>query len=304
MQVRRAHRRAGAGREQVDDRAIVRDRVGRRGDAPERVATLVVGVEVGASRRPVVAVLDVVQAVLVGLPHLYPSARDRLAVGRPDVRDWSSLHTPTASFRDHLDDGVVGMRIAFSPGLGYLDVDPDVAGPAESAVEVLPSSARFSSRSTPASRTRCGPITSSGSAARPSPSKGCHRRSGKGGIRDCGESARSGGGSRRSTTSTPSPSGWRWAPGWAGSTNASTCPSLRPSRSALHGGPGGARGVAVARMDELDPFTCPFNLTQQPRHHRPLWLHPPGCRSACRSSAHDTPTHECVTSVAGRRHGM
>ena len=40
----------------------------------------------------------------------------------------------------------------------------------------------------------------------------------------------------------------------------STCPSLRPSRSPLHGGPGGARGVAVARMDELDPV----HLSVQP----------------------------------------
>ena len=58
-------------------------------------------------------------------------------LSRPDPRDWSSLDAPTASFREHLDDGVAGMRIAFSPGLGYVDVDPDVAGPVRSAVEVL-----------------------------------------------------------------------------------------------------------------------------------------------------------------------
>ncbi|WP_281964055.1 amidase [Serinicoccus marinus] len=52
-------------------------------------------------------------------------------VGRPDPRDWSALPEPSGSFREGLEDGVVGLRVAVSPRLG-LDVDNDPA--VESAV--------------------------------------------------------------------------------------------------------------------------------------------------------------------------
>jgi aspartyl-tRNA(Asn)/glutamyl-tRNA(Gln) amidotransferase subunit A len=54
-----------------------------------------------------------------------------------DVRDWSALPTPTASFLDGLDDGVRGLRIAFSPDLGYVRNDPHVAALVTAAAEVL-----------------------------------------------------------------------------------------------------------------------------------------------------------------------
>jgi aspartyl-tRNA(Asn)/glutamyl-tRNA(Gln) amidotransferase subunit A len=52
-------------------------------------------------------------------------------MSRPDPRDWTSLPPPPerADFRDGLDDGIAGLRVAFSPTLGYVTtVDPEVAG--------------------------------------------------------------------------------------------------------------------------------------------------------------------------------
>ena len=58
-------------------------------------------------------------------------------VARPDSRDWSQLAPPGASFRAGLDDGVAGLRVAFSPTLGYVDVDAEVAASVRDAVSVL-----------------------------------------------------------------------------------------------------------------------------------------------------------------------
>ncbi|MQA03240.1 MAG: amidase [Streptosporangiales bacterium] len=44
-----------------------------------------------------------------------------------DARDWSELAPPVGSFVDALGDGVQGLRIAFSPDLGFVDVHPEVA---------------------------------------------------------------------------------------------------------------------------------------------------------------------------------
>ncbi|MEV6635910.1 amidase [Actinoplanes sp. NPDC051470] len=54
-----------------------------------------------------------------------------------DSRDWSALPTPTASFLDGLDDGVRGVRIAFSPDLGYARNDPQVEAAVRAAAAVL-----------------------------------------------------------------------------------------------------------------------------------------------------------------------
>ena len=43
-----------------------------------------------------------------------------------DARDWSAMPTPTTSFLDGLDNGVAGLRIAFSPNLGFVRNDPEV----------------------------------------------------------------------------------------------------------------------------------------------------------------------------------
>jgi aspartyl-tRNA(Asn)/glutamyl-tRNA(Gln) amidotransferase subunit A len=58
-------------------------------------------------------------------------------MSRPDARDWSALAPPAGSFLDDLGNGVAGLRVAFSPDLGYVDVDPEVATAVRAAVDVL-----------------------------------------------------------------------------------------------------------------------------------------------------------------------
>ena len=48
-------------------------------------------------------------------------------LAQPDSRDWSALPTPPRPFAEQLDTGVAGLRIAYSPDLGYARVDPEVA---------------------------------------------------------------------------------------------------------------------------------------------------------------------------------
>jgi aspartyl-tRNA(Asn)/glutamyl-tRNA(Gln) amidotransferase subunit A len=58
-------------------------------------------------------------------------------MSEPDSRDWSALAPPAASFVDGLDSGVRGLRIAFSPDLGFATVDTEVAAAVANAVEVF-----------------------------------------------------------------------------------------------------------------------------------------------------------------------
>jgi aspartyl-tRNA(Asn)/glutamyl-tRNA(Gln) amidotransferase subunit A len=59
-------------------------------------------------------------------------------LARPDDRDWSALPPPARSFTEDLDGGVRGLRVAFSPTLGF-DVpnDPEVERAVRAAVDVL-----------------------------------------------------------------------------------------------------------------------------------------------------------------------
>ncbi|PXA80588.1 amidase [Auritidibacter ignavus] len=54
-----------------------------------------------------------------------------------DSRDWSALPTPIGSFTEGLDDGVRGVRIAYSPTLGFGRNDPEVQRLVENAVHVF-----------------------------------------------------------------------------------------------------------------------------------------------------------------------
>ena len=75
--------------------------------------------------------------------HLGPHARsvEDLALmlsvmSRPDARDWTSLPYDPRDYRVGLHDGVRGLRIAFSPDLGYVrDVDPEIAGAVRRAAD-------------------------------------------------------------------------------------------------------------------------------------------------------------------------
>jgi aspartyl-tRNA(Asn)/glutamyl-tRNA(Gln) amidotransferase subunit A len=59
-------------------------------------------------------------------------------IGQPDPRDWQALPAH-GSFRDGMGDGVAGLRIAFSPDLGYARVDAEVAALAAAAAQAFAS---------------------------------------------------------------------------------------------------------------------------------------------------------------------
>lgn len=54
-----------------------------------------------------------------------------------DARDWSAMPTPARSFLDGLDDGVAGLRIAYSRDLGFVSNDEEVDALVRAAVERL-----------------------------------------------------------------------------------------------------------------------------------------------------------------------
>ncbi|BBY45199.1 amidase [Mycolicibacterium celeriflavum] len=54
-----------------------------------------------------------------------------------DARDWAAMPTPQQSFLAGLDDGVAGIRVAFSPNLGFVHNDAEVDAAVRAAVTVL-----------------------------------------------------------------------------------------------------------------------------------------------------------------------
>jgi aspartyl-tRNA(Asn)/glutamyl-tRNA(Gln) amidotransferase subunit A len=50
-----------------------------------------------------------------------------MAIKGIDIRDWLSLSDDRVDYSAILDDGIKGLKVAFSPTLGYADVDPEVA---------------------------------------------------------------------------------------------------------------------------------------------------------------------------------
>jgi aspartyl-tRNA(Asn)/glutamyl-tRNA(Gln) amidotransferase subunit A len=55
----------------------------------------------------------------------------------PDARDWHALPRDPRDWRSGLEQGVKGLRIAFSPDLGYAKVDPEVASLVRSSIKVF-----------------------------------------------------------------------------------------------------------------------------------------------------------------------
>jgi aspartyl-tRNA(Asn)/glutamyl-tRNA(Gln) amidotransferase subunit A len=55
----------------------------------------------------------------------------------PDSRDWAALGPPGASYLDGLEDGVVDLRIALSPTLGYGHNDPEIDAAVCTAAQVF-----------------------------------------------------------------------------------------------------------------------------------------------------------------------
>jgi aspartyl-tRNA(Asn)/glutamyl-tRNA(Gln) amidotransferase subunit A len=59
-------------------------------------------------------------------------------LSRPDARDWTSLPPDGRDYLEGLEDGIRGLRIAWSPTLGYArNVDPEIAAACERAAHRL-----------------------------------------------------------------------------------------------------------------------------------------------------------------------
>ena len=58
-------------------------------------------------------------------------------ISQPDARDWHSLPYDGSDYTAKMKKGIKGLRIAYSPALGYVDVDPEIAGLVDDAVRVL-----------------------------------------------------------------------------------------------------------------------------------------------------------------------
>jgi aspartyl-tRNA(Asn)/glutamyl-tRNA(Gln) amidotransferase subunit A len=59
------------------------------------------------------------------------------AITRPDNRDWHALPYDGAGYARNLKQGIKGLRVAYSANLGYVEVDPEIAGRVDEAVKVL-----------------------------------------------------------------------------------------------------------------------------------------------------------------------
>src|SRR5262245_21828 len=59
------------------------------------------------------------------------------AISEPDPRDWHSLPHAKRDFVKTLSINPKGLRIAYSPSLGFADVDPEIAKLVKAAVDVL-----------------------------------------------------------------------------------------------------------------------------------------------------------------------
>jgi len=58
-------------------------------------------------------------------------------IAAPDVRDWTSLPSDGRDWTANLNDGIKGLRIAYSRTLGYIKVDPGIAAIIDRAVARL-----------------------------------------------------------------------------------------------------------------------------------------------------------------------
>jgi aspartyl-tRNA(Asn)/glutamyl-tRNA(Gln) amidotransferase subunit A len=58
-------------------------------------------------------------------------------IGEPDARDWFALPYDRRDYRIGLDDGVARLRIAYSPDLGYVNVDPEIAALVKAAARAF-----------------------------------------------------------------------------------------------------------------------------------------------------------------------
>ena len=58
-------------------------------------------------------------------------------IAQPDARDWTSLPADGTDYTAKLGKSLKGLKIAYSPTLGYVKVDPEIARLVDDAVKVL-----------------------------------------------------------------------------------------------------------------------------------------------------------------------
>jgi aspartyl-tRNA(Asn)/glutamyl-tRNA(Gln) amidotransferase subunit A len=58
-------------------------------------------------------------------------------ISEPDARDWHALPYTETDYLAGLDEGIDGLRIGYSPDLGYADVDPEIAAAVDASLGVL-----------------------------------------------------------------------------------------------------------------------------------------------------------------------
>ena len=59
------------------------------------------------------------------------------ALAGPDVRDMTSIDAPPEDYLARLDEGIAGLKVAYSPDLGYLKVDDEVAQPVRESMKAF-----------------------------------------------------------------------------------------------------------------------------------------------------------------------
>lgn len=59
------------------------------------------------------------------------------AIAEPDARDWQALPFPPPDYSADLEGGISGLRIGYSPDLGFAQVDPEIAETVREAVALF-----------------------------------------------------------------------------------------------------------------------------------------------------------------------
>ena len=189
-------------------------------------------------------------------------------IGGPDERDMTAWNTPTPDYRVGLDDGVRGLRVAWSPRLGYVQENPPRG---RSCDEKGRAGVRRAWRDRRGSRSRFSRSIRDdhdavGRGLGHARQRGAAKRSRQNGPR---ASSRSPNGdrsirspiiSRRSRRAPISPTRWR------ASTRNTTCCSPRRCRSRRSRPAASRRPTAATASNWINwsSYTYPFNLTQQP----------------------------------------
>ncbi len=194
-------------------------------------------------------------------------------ISLPDVRDWHALPYEARDYRIGLDDGVKGLRIAYSADLGYAKVDPEIRKIVDKAIKTFVQLGAHVENKSPGFE-NCGPLFSAhwfpGAASVVRATPPAKRR-----LMDKGllETARLG--ERVSTSEYFAAMQKRGALGvlmnrFHETWDLLVTPTL--PLAAFRAGQEMSNLLKEKRWTDWTPFTYPFNLTQQPAATIPCGL--------------------------------